>query len=59
MKHQRPGAVLISYIAALAVGIAGIMTLGKFFGGIGLATSAVLLQLTLAAFLLFYTKCKT
>jgi len=51
---ERPGAVLISYLSALAVGIAGILVLGSYFGGIGLATSAVLLQTTLAASLTLF-----
>lgn len=54
--REKPGAVLISYLFALAVGIAGVLVLGSFFGGIGLATSAVLLQITLAIMLLLHTK---
>ncbi len=50
---ERPGAVLISYLSALAVGIVGILVLGTYFGGIGLATSVILLQSTLA-FMLTY-----
>lgn len=52
----RPGMVLISYLSALAVGTAGILVLGSYFGGIGLATSAVLLQTTLAIMLLLRAK---
>jgi O-antigen/teichoic acid export membrane protein len=51
--RERPGAVLISYLIALAVGIAGIVTLGSCFGGIGLAASMLLLQTTLATSLVF------
>jgi len=54
--RERPGAVLISYLSALAVGIVGILVLGSGFGGIGLATSAVLLQTTLAIMLILHTK---
>lgn len=46
--RERPGAVLISYAIALAVEIAGILVLGSYFGAIGLAASAVLLQTALA-----------
>ncbi|MBE0447830.1 MAG: oligosaccharide flippase family protein [Actinobacteria bacterium] len=53
--HEKPGAVLVSYVAALVVGIAGIMTLGKFFGAIGLAASMLLLQTTLAASLCIHS----
>lgn len=54
--RERPGMVLISYLPALAVGTAGILVLGSYFGGIGLATSAVLLQTTLAIMLLLRAK---
>jgi O-antigen/teichoic acid export membrane protein len=47
--RERPGAVLVSYAAALVVGIAGILVLGSYFGTIGLATGMLLLQTTLAA----------
>ena len=55
---DRPRPVLVSYLLAVLVGIAGIVLLGGYFGAIGLAMSAVLLQLTLAAFLLFTPSAK-
>ena len=54
--HEKPGAVLISYLFAIAAGIVGILTLGRIFGGVGLAVSAVLLQSTLAVSLIFFEK---
>jgi O-antigen/teichoic acid export membrane protein len=54
--RERPGMVLISYLSALAVGTAGILVLGSYFGGVGLAMSAVLLQTTLAIMLFLHTK---
>jgi len=54
--HERAGAVLISYLVALAVGITGIVVLGNYFGGVGLAASVVLLQSTLAVSLIFFEK---
>jgi O-antigen/teichoic acid export membrane protein len=54
--HEKPGAVLISYLLAIAAGIVGILTLGRIFGGVGLAVSAVLLQSTLAVALIFFEK---
>ena len=54
----RAGAVLTSYLVALAVEIMGIVVLGNYFGGIGLATSVVLLQTALAAMLLLYAREK-
>jgi O-antigen/teichoic acid export membrane protein len=56
--HGRAGAVLTSYLVALAVEIMGIVVLGNYFGAIGLATSVVLLQTTLAATLLIYAREK-
>lgn len=54
--QEKPGTVLVSYLSALTVGIIGILSLGKYFGGIGLAVSMVLLQTTLAIMLLFHTR---
>jgi O-antigen/teichoic acid export membrane protein len=54
--RERPGAVLISYLIALAVGVAGILVLGNCFGATGLAASAVLLQTALAMALFFMRK---
>jgi O-antigen/teichoic acid export membrane protein len=56
--RERAGAVLISYLVALAVGITGIVVLGNYFGGVGLAASVVLLQTALAAMLLLYAREK-
>lgn len=54
--RERPGAVLISYLSALAAGIVGILVLGTYFGGTGLAVSAVLLQITLATSLVLFRR---
>jgi O-antigen/teichoic acid export membrane protein len=54
--RERPGAVLVSYGVALAVGVAGIITLGKSFGVVGLATSMLLLQITLATSLALFRR---
>jgi O-antigen/teichoic acid export membrane protein len=54
--REKPGAVLISYSSALAVGVIGILVLGTYFGGIGLATSSVLVQTTLAVMLLLWCR---
>ncbi|MFQ6126433.1 MAG: oligosaccharide flippase family protein [Candidatus Heimdallarchaeota archaeon] len=56
--HERPGVVLVSYAVALAAGIAGILVLGSCFGAIGLATSMLLLQTTLAASLILFRGIK-
>ncbi|KUO42821.1 MAG: hypothetical protein APU95_02365 [Hadesarchaea archaeon YNP_N21] len=56
--HEMPGAVLISYLIALAVGIAGIIVLGNYFGALGLAMSVVLLQTTLAASLIIFGRLR-
>lgn len=47
-------AAAIVLIASLAVGIAGIVTLGKDFGVIGLATGMLLLQTSLATSLVLF-----
>jgi len=52
--RERPGAVLASYLVALAVGVAGILVLGNYFGAVGLAASAVLLQTALATSLVLF-----
>jgi O-antigen/teichoic acid export membrane protein len=54
--RERPGSVFLSYVAALAVGVAGILVLGSHFGTIGLATSMLLLQTTLATSLVLFSK---
>jgi len=49
--HERPGAILISYVGAFTIGITSLLILGTYFGSMGLATSTVLLQTVLALML--------
>lgn len=53
---ERPGSVLVSHLIALAAGVVGILLLGNLFGAIGLATSMVILQMTLASLLIFFER---
>jgi ABC-type Mn2+/Zn2+ transport system permease subunit len=46
---EKSGAVLISHFIAVPVGLIGLIVLGEYFGGVGLAASVVLLQTVLAA----------
>ncbi len=52
-SRERARVVLGSHLVALLVGVAGIMSLGKSFGLLGLAISMLILQITLAASLTF------
>ena len=52
----RPNLVLASYAFALAAGITGILSLGKHFGLIGLASNVLLIQTALAASLLTFPR---
>ena len=53
---ERPGSVLLSYLAALITGVVGISTLGMWLGAIGLAMSVVLLHSVLAVTLFLLGK---
>ena len=53
---ERPGSVLLSYLAALITGVVGISTLGMWLGLIGLAVSVVLLHSVLVVMLFLLGK---
>jgi O-antigen/teichoic acid export membrane protein len=54
--RERPEAVLASHAAAVGVGISGMLSLGHYFGVVGLAAGVVLLQSCLAIILFAFEK---